>query len=744
MRKLSWLTLFAAAWLVSEVASAAVPLRLPIQGMLRDNAGGPVTGDFALTVALYDAPDADVPVWVDTWPADGGDCSQGAAGCVAVTEGVFRLELGSGAALDAAMFHSPSLWLGLRVESEPELARRPLGSTPYAFHAGSAASVACTGCIPQDALDPAAVQAIVDQATAAVGEATEITEDMLPAMGLNEVSNQLLTTQFTDTFAAPDSVVILDYFPPGVTSTIEVPELGTIEALVATVTLTNSDVGTLTVTLTAPDGTEYVLFEQNAVGGSIEASFPPEVTLTGELNEWVGQSPAGTWRLHVVDDGFLDDGLEEDGAIGLWSMSFDTNSNQKVAAQGDLIVEGDLTVTGSVSGPGGFVVGEGGGVCDADHGGAIRYQSSDGRIYLCNGSEWMQLMACSTTCPAPTDISCGEPVAGQCGNDCGQVGSGLNSLQCLTNTQSVFCGDPVSDGCGNDCGLTGTAFDNAICAPAGETPCGTVGSDTCGNNCGVVGTQCPGDETCNNGDCVSLGVDPGSPATSCKEIHEAAPNLPNGLYWLKTNGGSGQLFQAYCDMQTDGGGFTLALVQPVGTNWGCLTPGQPPTNQDSTATEVLHHEDFDAMGAQEMYVAESGGGRVLKFYYPRDGVSWLLNYRYFTERGCAPGNHYTGDGPHTGGAREGNGHVDDACSTGNYNGWKQQNDCHRDSTNSHPSWGNGPGNGTSYGDGAQCWFFGGSNMSSVSSLSTCPENAKAPWGNYSTGNLSGVIRRWVR
>ncbi|MDP6943773.1 MAG: hypothetical protein QF464_06445, partial [Myxococcota bacterium] len=210
MRNTPLLLVLAVPLLVSEVSSAAVPLRLPIQGTLRDNAGGAVTGDFAFRVSLYDAPDADVAVWEDMWPQGGGDCAQGADGCVAVSGGIFRLELGSGAALDATLFQTPSLWLGVRVEDEPELPRRPLGSTPYAFHAASAASVACTGCIPEEALDPAAIQSIVDQATEGVSGVTEITEEMLPPMGLNEVSNELMTTQFTDTFVAAQAVPIPD------------------------------------------------------------------------------------------------------------------------------------------------------------------------------------------------------------------------------------------------------------------------------------------------------------------------------------------------------------------------------------------------------------------------------------------------------------------------------------------------------------------------------------------------------
>ena len=56
-------------------ALATVPLRVPLQGVIRDNAGVTVVEDvFSVTFSLYDGPEAVDPVWTESWPADGVSC----------------------------------------------------------------------------------------------------------------------------------------------------------------------------------------------------------------------------------------------------------------------------------------------------------------------------------------------------------------------------------------------------------------------------------------------------------------------------------------------------------------------------------------------------------------------------------------------------------------------------------------------------------------------------------------------
>jgi len=110
-------------------AQAASPPFVPIQGFLQDAEGAPVSGDVNVQFTIYDAEVEGMSLWYETQN-------------VLVEEGLFAVYLGEVEALDLSMFRDNThLWLGIQVESDPEMGRVYLGSTPFAAYAQYCGSV---------------------------------------------------------------------------------------------------------------------------------------------------------------------------------------------------------------------------------------------------------------------------------------------------------------------------------------------------------------------------------------------------------------------------------------------------------------------------------------------------------------------------------------------------------------------------------------------------------------------------
>jgi len=146
------------------------------------------------------------------------------------------------------------------------------------------------------------------------------------------------------------------------------------------------------------------------------------------------------------------------------------------------------------------------------------------------------LTDCSSTCVnLKTDLS----NCGACGSKC-KAGSFCNAGKC-----ALYCGTGLTN-------CSGT--------------CINLKSDA--NNCGSCGNKCQTGTMCYSGKCLVLG--------SCKAILAANSSAASGTYTITVGG---KTFKTYCDMTTDGGGWTLAIKGTLASGYNASF------DKDLTATK---------------------------------------------------------------------------------------------------------------------------------------------------------------
>lgn len=110
-------------------ARAAVPSAVPFQGLLLDPAGQPVTDQVDLDFALFGGLSGGTALWSETHLG------------VAVTDGVYSVDLGATTPIDAAILAAGPVFLEIRVDGETLVPRQQLLAVPYARVAETVESV---------------------------------------------------------------------------------------------------------------------------------------------------------------------------------------------------------------------------------------------------------------------------------------------------------------------------------------------------------------------------------------------------------------------------------------------------------------------------------------------------------------------------------------------------------------------------------------------------------------------------
>ncbi len=134
MKKLLVGAVIGAFMLAAAVCWAGIPFLMNYQGMLTDTGGNPLNGDYNLTFKIYSQSSGGSALWTEAQTG------------ISVENGLFNVILGSTTPIPSSVFNDTLRYLGITVESDPELSPRiRLTSIPYAYRALVADSAAVAG-----------------------------------------------------------------------------------------------------------------------------------------------------------------------------------------------------------------------------------------------------------------------------------------------------------------------------------------------------------------------------------------------------------------------------------------------------------------------------------------------------------------------------------------------------------------------------------------------------------------------
>lgn len=213
----------------------------------------------------------------------------------------------------------------------------------------------------------------------------------------------------------------------------------------------------------------------------------------------------------------------------------------------------------------------------------------------------MPMPMCQPACTAGAHVSNAACVAGRCEltcsagyGDCDK--SAANGCEVDTAQTVAHCG-----GCGMACSAANStaSCQSGSCrytCSAGFADCDQNMANGCEENtgtslrhCGGCGMGCPG-TACVGGQCQL--------ATSCAALLQARGGIPSGPYMIDPDGaGAMAPIQVYCDMTSDGGGWTLVAMMS-GTSTGFYYDSQLWTTANlMNATVVDPMADMDMKNA---------------------------------------------------------------------------------------------------------------------------------------------------
>ncbi|MCO4763687.1 MAG: hypothetical protein KC502_19400 [Myxococcales bacterium] len=186
----------------------------------------------------------------------------------------------------------------------------------------------------------------------------------LPADGLNEISNQLLSNQFVDIIETAQKMVpIPDNTGSDAVSTINFPNIGLTQAFSLSVHVENTDLSKVAMVVLPPNDKKVGWTLCDPCGAKstkvYKKTFSPTAKpKSGDISKMIGINVKGLWTLKVADTSFCQPQISgdlkwckvatsHDGWIATWSIKIQTLSNQKVAINGNIVAGGEMKLAGT-------------------------------------------------------------------------------------------------------------------------------------------------------------------------------------------------------------------------------------------------------------------------------------------------------------------------------------------------------------------------------------------------------------
>ena len=248
----------------------------------------------------------------------------------------------------------------------------------------------------------------------------------LPKDGLDEISNGLLTNQFTEIATSLKGPIdIEDAFPAGIADEIVVPDFGSAEALLISLDLVNSDISKVKVTVYDPQGKAYLLHDKTGSGTQLKSTWPaPTKLVSGDLGAWVGQNPKGKWSISVAD--FVGTSGAKEGKLNSWTIQVKTLSSKKVEVKGELQLSGALRLPVLSAPPV---------ACSAATVGYTYMDATTAAVRVCRKGKWAAVLF----------QECGNGVV-EFGEACDSgTGNADTADKCRTTCEKPKCGDAIKD-----------------------------------------------------------------------------------------------------------------------------------------------------------------------------------------------------------------------------------------------------------------------------------------------------------